>query len=404
MATFWDYRVTDTIVIDFSTPSSSIGWARFTDDIQKESGSVTMLSELSELTVNHRVVVWLSGEDVVLNSVTVPVGQQRHLNRILPSLLEDSLASDIDQLHFSIGSISTEGDVSVAVIERSIMEDYIEQFNEAGITVQAMLPASLATNFIDDVWSLQLNDGVGQLRTASHMCHVFDVQNMALILPKIATELVGPLSLYMAKQERDSFEFPIAVEWRGEPVDKLAHLPSTTDMEMNLLQGEFQLSSDFQKYWRQWRSVAILAVVALCIQLTSVAIETWQYKQQLHHTKAEIEQVFRTTFPDEKRIVNVKAQMNQRITNLQSQQENTGFLMLLQQVVPALKASSTILLSRINFERRLGEMRWDVKAQDYAQLEQLKNKVENLGLNVELGSVSGNKGAYTARLTIRGQQ
>ena len=404
MATFWDYRVTDTIVIDFCNPLSAIGWASFSNDIQKESGSVAMLSELAELTVNHRVVVWLSGENVVLNSVTVPAGQQRHLNRILPSLLEDSLASDIDQLHFSTGSISTEGEVSVAVLERSMMEDYIEQFNDAGIIVHTMLPASLATPFIDNTWSLQLNDGVAQLRTASHMCHVFDAQNMALILPKISTELVEPLSLYVAKQERDSFKFPISVEWRGEPVDKLAHLPSNDVMEMNLLQGEFQLSSDFQKYWKQWRSVAILAIVALGIQLTSVGMETWQYKQQLQHTKAEIEQVFRTTFPDEKRIVNAKAQMNQRITSLQSQQENTGFLMLLQQVVPALKTSSSILLSRIHFERRLGEMRWDVKAQDYAQLEQLKNKIDKLGLNVELGSVSGNKGAYTARLTIRGQQ
>lgn len=404
MATFWDCSVTDTILIDLSDASAPINWATFSDGILKQSGTVNSLSELTEQVLNHKVIVWIAGDKVTLTSVTVPTGQQRHLYKILPSLLEDSVASDIDQLHFAIGNTSSEGQVSVAVIDRAEMANCLEQLNEAGIQPEAILPASLAVPFKNHVSQLQVEGNISYLRTAPQICHVFDTQNMALLLPKITADLSPDISLYITETEYQTLGLEFPIERAGDPVNKLAQLPDKTVLAMNLLQGNFQPQSDLQKYWRQWRGVVLLAVIVLVVQLTSVGIETWQLNQQVAKTKSEIAKVFHQAFPDEKRIVNPKAQMTQRLTTLQSQQDGTGFLMLLQQLGPALKASRTIGLTRINFERRLGEMRLDINAQDYAEVEQLKNKIEQLGLRVELGSVSGNKGAYTARLIIRGQQ
>jgi len=78
--------------------------------------------------------------------------------------------------------------------------------------------------------------------------------------------------------------------------------------------------------------------------------------------------------------------------------------MLLQDIAPALQQMSNVSLSRINYERELSEIRLDVKAQQYNELEQLKTKIEQLGFESDLGSVSSEKGAYRARLIIRGQQ
>ena len=396
--------MTDTILIDLSDASAPINWAKFSDSIPKETGTVASLSELTEQALNHKVIIWIAGDKVTLTSVTVPTGQQRHLYKILPSLLEDSVASDIDQLHFAIGNTSSEGQVSIAVIDRAEMANCLEQLNEAGIQPEAILPASLAVPFNSDILQLQVEGKISYLRTAPQMCHVFDTQNMALLLPKITADLSPDISLYITETEYQTLALEFPIERAGDPVNKLAQLPDKTVLAMNLLQGNFQPQSDVQKYWRQWRGVVLLGLIVLAVHLTSVGIETWQLNQQVTKTKSEIAKVFHQAFPDEKRIVNPKAQMTQRLTTLQSQQDGTGFLMLLQQLGPALKASRTIGLTRINFERRLGEMRLDINAQDYAEVEQLKNMIEPLGLSVELGSVSGNKGAYTARLIIRGQQ
>ena len=404
MATFWDYTVTDTLLIDFTIPDTSIAWTRFSNGVQQDKGVVESLNELIEIADKQQIFVWLSAENITLNSISVPSGQQRHLQRILPGLLEDSLASDIEELHFIHGGVLEDGVVNVAIIDRELIKTYLGLFNEAGLTPHAMLPDSLSVAINGDAPSLQVNGDLSQLRISPQIAYVFDTDNMVQLLQLMLKDTLQPLSLYIIDSQRNSLAITSPFEWQGEPTDKLSQLPDKSVMAMNLLQGEFTPQSDFKKHWLQWRSVAILAIGALVIQLSTVGIETWQLNGQVKEYKLEIKSAFNSVFPDVTRIVNPKAQMSQQLSRLQSQQGGMGFLMLLQQVSPIINQSKNVKLTKINFEHRLGEMRLDVEAPDYAQLERVKNKLEQLGFNINLGAVSANKGAYTTRLTIKGQR
>jgi len=396
--------VTDTIVIDFIDAELPIKWATFSDGVQQDVGVSTSLSELAVQVDNHQLFAWVPSDKLSFTTATIPSGQQRHIDKILPSILEDNLADDIDQLHFVTGTVSSDDELNVIVIERTQIADWLDLFNQAGLKPQAFFPESLAIPLRDGQWGLHINGDVSQLRTAPQMSHVFDTQNIAAMFSLMAMDSDAAISAYAVDGQRGVLDAQFPITWRGQDVDKLAELPDKSVMEMNLLQGQFKPQSNVQKYWQQWKRVAILAVVALGLQLTGVGIETWQLNQQVNSTKTEIEKVFHKTFPDEKRMVNAKAQTMQRMARLESQQDGMGFLMLLQKISPALKSSNKISLSRINFEQRLGTINLDVKAQDYAQLENLKMAISKLGLSTELGSVSGNKGAYTARLMIRSEQ
>jgi len=382
---------------------SPINWAKFGNGIQQETGTAASLDELAGQAQLHQLIVWIPSEQLSFTSATVPSGQQRHIDKILPSILEDNLASDIDQLHFVTGATLND-ELSVIVVEQSQISAWLEQFSAVGLKPQAFLPDSLAIPLYDEQWSLYVDGDVSQLRTASQMSHMFDTQNLSTLLGLIAIDNNATLSVFARDEQRGSLNLQMPVDWCGQAIEKLSTLPDKSVMAMNLLQGQFKPQSNVQKYWQQWKQVAVLAIVALGLQLTTVGIEAWQLNQQVKSTKAEIEKVFHEAFPDEKRIVNVKAQTMQRMAQLQSQQDGTGYLMLLQKISPALKSSNNISLSRINFEQRLGTMTLDIKTQDYAQLEQLKMTIDKLGLITELGSVSGSKGAYTARLMIRSPQ
>jgi general secretion pathway protein L len=404
LATIWDIRVTDTVIIDFSSPTGPIPWARFNADVRHDFGSVDSLSELFDLVKDHKLIVWIPADKVTLSSVQVPAGQRRHLQQILPSLLEESLAGDIEKLHFASGTVSTDGDVSVAVINRAELENYIEQLQQAGLFPNVIVPDSLALPLVRDEWTLQVDSKFSRLRTSEQSAYVLDTQNLAYLLPFFQQENNSPVSLYMPSELRDNLSVDFEHEWRGEPVDKLAKLPEASVLAMNLLQGEFKVSSGSHKLWLQWRSVIYIALIAFLIQLATVGVESWQLKQQVAYYKSEVTKVFKSTFPEVRRVVNPKAQMTQKLSELQSGQSSSGFLMLLQDIAPALQQSSSVRLTKINFEQRLGELRLEVSANDYAKLENMKDSIAKLGLMVELGSVSGNKGAYTARLTIRGNK
>jgi len=393
----------DTLLIDVSNSSSSIGWAKFSDGIQTDKGTVSELGSLVEYAVHYAVMVWIPAQSVTTTRLNIPKGQQRQLHRILPSLLEDNVASDIDDLHFISGGISAVGEVNIATIEREQLEFYLAQFHQVGLKPQVMLSAGLSVELTHDRCSLQIEGKTSVLRTAAQAYYYFDTENIALLLPMMVPNLTATLSLYMPEHKRNTVSIEHAAEWQGEPVSVLAQLPNKDTLAMNLLQGEYQPQNEINKYWTMWRSVVFIALAALAIQLLTVGIETIKLNKEATNYKKEIARVFHNTFPDEKRLVNPKAQMAQQLDKLQSQQGGAGFLILLQQLAPALKQAVKVTVTRINFESRQGEMRMDIQATDYTQLEQLKNAATKLGLNVELSSVSGNNGAYTAKLMVKSQ-
>lgn len=392
--------MTDTLLIDFTTSTQSVNWVRFEGNKHLSSGTDT-LSNLVELSSNCQVVVWVPSDELTFTTITVPVGQTRHLDTIIPNLLEEEVAADIDELHFSVSKVSAEGQVNLAIIEKVVLEDWLNLFAEAGLTPNALLPDIYSLPMKENTWSMNIENNVCLLRTSPQLGHVFDVNNLAFMYQMISGDTQPNITAYTSTMIDKVQELPIEF---AETLDKLAALPNATVLEMNLLQGDFRPQSSLSRYWKQWKTVAILAAVVLGLHLSNVVGETWQLNQQITQTKSEVKALFHRTFPQEKRLVNVKAQTVQNIQALQAQQNDAGFLMLLQDIAPALQQMSNVSLSRINYERELSEIRLDVKAQQYNELEQLKTKIEQLGFESDLGSVSSEKGAYRARLIIRGQQ
>ena len=167
------------------------------------------------------------------------------------------------------------------------------------------------------------------------------------------------------------------------------------------IQGIYRPASSYYKHWRRWRLVAILALVTLLTHLASNAMQTYKLNKQANQYKIAIETSFHQAFPEEMRLVNAKVQMQEQIEKLQSQSGSSGFMALLQQMIPALKSVNKTTLTRIKYDRQQGNIELDVKADNYAELEQLKSDLEKTQLQVEQGSVSGRKGAYTVKFEIK---
>lgn len=396
----------NTLLVRLNTQRDLIDWSVLSDEGQKEFGAVAALTELTEHAQGCNVIALLSAEQVSLMKVDVPAGQIRHLDKMLPALLEERVAADIDQLHFATGGKPVNDKVTVAVVSREIMQYWLNAFSSAGIQLKAMIPGSLALPWQQDSWTLSLEDDLAYLRWSHQGALVCDAANIATVLELQLGVLGQPTSLqFYAEHQQQSWPADLVVsEFKGRASNSLSQLPDSYAMAINLLQGDFRPQSDLQKQWEMWRPPVIIAAIALALQLVVVSVEAWQLNQQAEQYRGEVEKLFHQTFPDEKRIVNVRVQMSQRLEKLQKQSDDFGFLAVMQQIAPSLKNAIGLSLARINFDRNRSEMSLDVKAADYAQIEQLTKQINMVGIQAELGTVSGNKGAYTARMIIKDMQ
>lgn len=131
-----------------SQPNSPVPWLVWSTQNNEviASGELANESELETLqsyALQRSVILLLSATDVALNRVEIPKGASRQFESMLPFLLEDELAQDVDDLHFTI--LSKKGDEAwVSAVALDWFEQVLEKCRTLGFDVKKVMPDALA--------------------------------------------------------------------------------------------------------------------------------------------------------------------------------------------------------------------------------------------------------------------
>ncbi len=124
------------------------------------SGEVAGLDQLEELTpyaAQRSTLLLLAASDVVLTQVDIPSGASRQLDSMLPYLVEDEIAQDVDELHFSVLNKSG-GVASVAGVDRQWLQSCLDTLKALQFDVKRVLPDVLALPQAEGMAAVQLGD------------------------------------------------------------------------------------------------------------------------------------------------------------------------------------------------------------------------------------------------------
>ena len=91
------------------------------------------LGEAAADAQGRRIVVVVPGQDVLLTAAVVPSRNRQRIVEALPYILEDQLASDVDELHFAVGARVRDGTVPAAVVAHERMAHWLAQLRSVGI-------------------------------------------------------------------------------------------------------------------------------------------------------------------------------------------------------------------------------------------------------------------------------
>lgn len=175
----------------------------------------------------------------------------------------------------------------------------------------------------------------------------------------------------------------------------------SSDSCINLLQGGYAKADKTHKTIRPWKIAAVLATVWLAISMLHTTIEYNRYNKLNESLNKEINQVFKTTFPDVKKVVNARVQMEQRLKKLSSsdsQTSNADFLKFLHQSGYELYKNPNV--SIIDIQYKNNQLSLEIKAKDIQILESVKSKLQSKDINAELQTAKSVDDFVLARMLV----
>lgn len=368
-----------------------------------DGGASTALDVISLPKRLNQLVGVVPGTLVTVHNVELSARTRGKALAAIPYALEERLATDVDQLAFTLLDWKPGERATVSVVERSYVESLEREFTMLSWNVTALVPEFLLAPLHHQAqFTLaKLPDGSFVLRSGECNGMVFDDNALeywwsSLDDPNCA---IAVNDIDVARQLIELGGTAIS-EWDiGKTFSEwLVHGQTPID-RINIVR-DLRTQTAPDKSTGFYR----VAIALLCLGLVTKAgvdlYENYLLHQQDNQIDQEIVQIFQQTFPEVKRIVNPRLQMEQRIKTLKAGTVEAGqFQMLLSSVAQALPQARATL-EEITF--RDHTLLITCTTENFAVLDELKKYFARDGsVRVELISSGSKDNKVSARFKLQ---
>lgn len=371
----------------------------------------------------------ISGAHTVGTDVSIPTRQMRHIAQALPYMVEDQLTQDVSQFHLIHTINGNTGNISVLGILQQYVAVTQRLFAEQNLPLDAIFPDMLCLPLANDEWTVLVDSKHLLIRRAELGGIAIEIDAVPVVLaailahwhPKPATlrvilcrDLTDSLTNWIKTQINSAVaDQTIAVEYDDIASDYFAVLcdglqKMSRKHPANFLQGAFAAKGRRKPSGYNWKPLATLAASFVIVYTSYLYTQSWKYTVEAKRIEAEATSLYKRLFPQDRRIVNIKRQMEQHIKDFQKGQASESFLTLLTLTGQHIQTMNRINVGaitpqRVAFDENQGDLRLDLQAKDFGQLENFKSRLESASLLVETASAAQDAGVVKARLKIRSQ-
>ncbi|WP_299881344.1 type II secretion system protein GspL [uncultured Cocleimonas sp.] len=356
---------------------------------------------IRSLTRGRRVLALVPASDVVITSVNIPSKNKKQLLQAIPFSLEDSLADDIENLHFAVKQDEASNHSQVAIIKRSTFEKYLDTFQEHGITAHFVLPETLGQFYRKDSWSLLFNSEQHDVnvRLTEFEGFVCDEPMLEMFLEK-PFKSNQPKKIYANRDKLTLPEFLKGLDFEAIDTNTIDYQSILSALPLNLITNFSRQTNKSTINWNVWRPSFVLAGLLTAVWAGVFVWQNNSLQQQSKLLNQKIGQVYKSSFPDG-RIVDASVQMKSALDKLKA---NAGRVVdsplpLISDISPLLKEYKDVTLSEINYKEN--ELTLTMQSPSLTRLETFKrDAAEKVKLKVDIKSSTTTSNKVEATLII----
>ncbi|MCM2310591.1 MAG: type II secretion system protein GspL [Steroidobacteraceae bacterium] len=360
----------------------------------------------------RRVIVLLPGSEITLAEPELPFRGGARIAQAVPFALEEQLATDVEALHFAVGSrpVGAAG-TPVAVVSRAALERWLAECDAAGLEVSSAYADSAAVPVAGAGCTLLLDESQLYVHRSNSLPYVIDAEPLAgaleLVLPTPSDggESGEHVTFYSGTAEyerhRELIEglrartATLQVKLLPDGPLPLLAVQAVGGAGVNLLQGAFAPRTSLQTRMREWRLPAALAAAVVLVFVGSQAASWWQQSRAEKALDAQIAEVFAQALPGQP-VVDPRAQMQGA---LGSGGASGGLLPAMSVVAQAMAQAPAARVRSVSFRNNVIEL--NLKAPTIESLDGIKQGMNRNGITAEIQSANPSGDAVDGRLTLR---
>lgn len=356
----------------------------------------TAIREIALTLPVESVRLFIPGEWVAVHQTALPVGGRKQAEKLLPALLEEDVSENIEALHFALLACEDE-QAMVAVIEQQKMQLLTNWMQTRGITSRTVLPDWMAQACA----TLQILGGRCLLRATPWLGWSCP-QALASVLLAAQLPLAQPLQVFYRGELPSELE-PLLQAHDAVSLYQQLPAPRADSSAASLLSGSWKPRTPYRQQWQQWRKVCYAIAAGLLMLTVERGLSLWRVHSQVQQSQQQVTQRFQQLFPAQKRIVNLRAQINTALRNSSpgaADEEMITLLPLVASTLATIQQPADIIRLKIDQPQQSLFLQLRVASYDYfqlyhdafAQVFQVKqNDVQNAESYVLLGFTLGIK-------------
>ncbi len=389
----------------------SCDWMILENDGEVRASGVTDYRGLSELIDPstdwlqnpNNLVVLVPAEHVLAMNTEVPGRSVGHIRRALPFVVEEFLATDVEGMHLAHGPIRRGAPVRVNLIDRSYLDDWVACFDELDLKPGHMVSDAELLPVNTGGATLLLEAETALIRTDEQAASI-DRDNLSLALSSLDVDVIEVVNGELDGITAGQLDAGVEIRNSGETDPPLAYLarrwrqlPDT----VNLLQGPYTPARPPTENVYRWRAVATLAGIWLLLGVLGVAAQGVWSAIQANDLGEQSVALYTEIFPGDSRVnaTNVRRRFGQKMGQ-STGEGGAGFAAYLGHLAQGIDRSVSIW--SLTYSESRNELAADLQLSNYDALEQFKQRLNRMGVEVEITSAEQQDSGVRARVRLQG--
>lgn len=363
--------------------------------------------------ITHSLVI-IPARDVLLTEVVVEEKQRRYLKKILPFLMEEVLLDNIANTHIvPLAPALTSVPLPVAVISKSLLQDYLHQLKDVGIIPDALSPELPPSPKGLSEWVLLVDRDTIWLRIGPYLSYSVPHALLPILLASLGEHLTASpphvirglhtgftnhSELLSAIKEACASAAPETV-LEFTLVSSLFQVMTTSAPEdkINLLTGEFAPSKNRQRPLYSRMAVLLACSLVLAIGLNIAESSYYYYKSISFHQQSVA--LYQQLFPNDARIIDPRKQMESHLT--ETSNTTDSFLAVLQSAIDAWPIDQNLVqITKIAYTKADNILHMTVTSSTASPIHQLVEQLTTARLHAKVTELLQPDGKAIGQLEV----